>query len=144
PGTTSAPAVAQVGPLRDTASATTIWEGAPGVLTELVDDVDPVKVGEFTTYTITITNQSPHRDLTSDAVVELTSGMSAVEVDKKANATVEGQRVIVKNIHLKPTQKYSFTIKAKATAAGIQGARLEFGTGFLPRPSVKEETTYVY
>ncbi len=144
PSTTKAVATARSGRFEASAETATLWEGAPGVLTEIVDDVDPIKVGEFTTYTVTITNQSPHRELTSDAVVELSSGLTASEVSKEAKAVLEGQRVLVKNIELKPRQSFTFTIKAKATEAGIQNARLEFGAGFLPRPSVKEETTYVY
>lgn len=144
PSTTKATAVVRAGRFEASAEAATLWEGAPGVLTEIADDVDPVKVGEFVTYKVTITNQSPHRELTSDAVVELSSGLTASEISKDAQALLEGQRVIVKNIELKPRQSFTFTIKAKAIEAGIQNARLEFGTGFLPRPSVKEETTYVY
>lgn len=142
-GKTTNVATVSAGRLVETASAVTEWEGPPGVLTEIVDDVDPIKVGDMVTYTIRITNQSPYRALTSDAVVELTSGMTTVEA-KDAKATLAGQRIIVKDISLQPKESYTFTVKAKATKAGIQGARLEFGTGFLPRPTVKEESTYVY
>ncbi|AWI08465.1 DUF11 domain-containing protein [Ereboglobus luteus] len=126
------------------ASATTEWEGAPGVLTEIVDDVDPVKTGTRVTYSIKITNQSPMRELTSDAVFTLAPNMSVVEVTKNMRAEVSGRTITIKNISLKARGSVSFKIVAKADEPGIGGIRFEFGSGLLPRPVVKEESTYVY
>ena len=45
------------GGVRDTATACTLWKGIAAVLLEVVDDPDPIEVGENTTYTIRVTNQ---------------------------------------------------------------------------------------
>jgi hypothetical protein len=91
--TVSFSATAQ-GACADVASTTcrTQVEGVPGILLEVVDDVDPIPVGETTTYTIRVTNQgnSPitnvringRRDLESQEVV---SGTGATEVTTAAD-----------------------------------------------------------
>jgi uncharacterized repeat protein (TIGR01451 family) len=129
---------------RVSASARTTWEGAPGVLTEIVDDVDPVRVGGRVVYTVKITNQSPMRPLTSDATLTFSPNIRIFEVTKGVKATIDGQRVSVKGIALKPRGVFTFRVTAEAVEAGMGGARFEFGAGFLPRPVVKEETTYIY
>jgi hypothetical protein len=77
------------GTCADVASTTcqTQVEGVPGILLEVVDDVDPIPVGETTTYTIRVMNQgnSPitnvritgRRDRESQEIV---SGSGATEV----------------------------------------------------------------
>lgn len=126
------------------ASATTLWEGAPGVLTEVVDDADPVKVGATVTYSIKITNQSPMRELTSNAVFELAPNMRFKEITKGIKAGVSGQKITVENMRLKPKGTLSFKIIVKAEEPGLGGIRFEYGSNVLPRPVVKEELTYVY
>ncbi len=132
------------GRLTESVSLVTEWEGAPGVSTEIADDLDPVKVGDIVTYTVKITNQSGHKHLTGDAIVQFTAGMEPVEAGKDAKAVIEGQRIVIKNIMLEPKVAVTLQVKAKATKAGAHNARLEFGAGFLPRTIVKEESTYVY
>ena len=45
------------GGLTESAKACTVWRGIAAVLLEVVDDPDPIQVGESTTYTIKVTNQ---------------------------------------------------------------------------------------
>ncbi len=126
------------------AAATTTWEGAPGVLTEVADDVDPVKIGANVTYTIKITNQSTMRELSGDAIFDLVPNMRFVEISKNIRADVSGQRIVVRDLNLKPKSTISFKIVAQAAEPGLGGIRFEFGAGVLPRSVVKEETTYAY
>ena len=44
--------------LSDASQAQTIWRGFAAVLVEMVDDPDPLLVGESTTYTLRVTNQA--------------------------------------------------------------------------------------
>lgn len=125
------------------ASARTEWEGAPGVLTEIFDDVDPIRVGGRVVYTVKITNQSPLRSLTSNAIVNMSPRTRILDV-KGAKAAINGQQIVVNDITLKPKGTLIFRITAEAVEPGLGGVHFEFGSGFLPRPVVKEETTYIY
>ncbi|MDR0901400.1 MAG: DUF11 domain-containing protein [Opitutaceae bacterium] len=127
----------------DTASATTIWEGAPGVLTEIVDNVDPVRVGDAVTYTIRITNQGAFRDVNSQVRVVFSSEITPVSVSDQT-ATINGNEVVLPDVVLKPKGVTQFKIQTKAAQSGVATTRLEFNSSFLPRPMVKEETTFVY
>ena len=49
--------------LKESAQACTEWIGVTGVLVEVVDDPDPIQVGETTTFTIRVTNQGSTRDI---------------------------------------------------------------------------------
>lgn len=126
------------------ASVVTTWEGAPGVLTEVLDDVDPVKVGGRVVYTVRVTNQSPIRELTSTGVLEFAPMLRIAEVSKNVTANIDGQRLTIQNISLKPKGVLTFKVTAEAVTAGMGGVRFEFGADFLPRAVIKEETTYVY
>lgn len=143
--TTTAVAVATlVTGKQERASATTVWEGAPGVLTELMEDVDPVRVGKNVVYTVRITNQSPMTAITGDVVLRLTGELRPVEVTRKSGAVIDGQDIIVKGVRIKPKDTYSFKVTSEAVRSGMAWARLEFSADFLQRPSVKEESTNVY
>jgi uncharacterized repeat protein (TIGR01451 family) len=127
----------------DTASATTIWEGAPGVLTEIVDNVDPVRVGNEVIYTIRITNQGTFREVNSQIRVVFSDEITPVSVTDPT-ATIKGKEVVFPDLVIKPKGVTQFKINAKATQSGVATTRLEFNSSFLPRPIVKEETTFVY
>jgi uncharacterized repeat protein (TIGR01451 family) len=127
----------------DTASATTIWEGAPGVLTEIVDNVDPIRVGDEVIYTITITNQGAFREVNSQVRVVFSDEINPVSVTDQT-ATINGKEVVLPDVVIKPKGKTQFKIHAKAAQAGVATTRLEFNSSFLPRQMVKEETTFVY
>jgi uncharacterized repeat protein (TIGR01451 family) len=129
---------------RVSASVRTTWEGAPGVLTEIADDVDPVRVGGRIVYTVRITNQSPMRPLASGATLTFSPNIRVLEITKGVRATIDGQRVTIRDISLKPRGVLAFKITVEAVEAGMGDVRFEFGAGFLPRPVVKEETTYIY
>lgn len=126
------------------ASVTTVWEGAPGVLTELMEDVDPVRVGKNVVYTVRITNQSPLTAITGDVVLHLTGELRPLEVTKKSGAVIDGQDIMVKGMQIKPKGTYTFKVTTEAVRSGMAWARLEFSADFLQRPSVKEESTNVY
>lgn len=93
--------------------------GVPGILLEVVDDVDPIPVGETTIYTIRVTNQgnSPitnvrvvgKRDLESQEVVSATG---ATEVTKVADGV--GMAVVPT---LAPKQTVEWKVVVRATKA---------------------------
>jgi uncharacterized repeat protein (TIGR01451 family) len=126
------------------ASATTVWEGAPGVLTEVMEDVDPVRIGKNVVYTVRVTNQSPLTVITGDVVFRLTDELRPLDVTKRTGAVIEGQSIIAKGVQIKPKGAYMFKVTSEAVKPGMAWARLEFSADFLQRPSVKEESTNVY
>lgn len=95
----------------------TIVEGVPGILLEVVDDVDPIPVGGTTTYTIRVTNQgnSPitnvritgKRDEDSQEVV---SASGATEVSRVGDGV--GMAVVPT---LGPKQTVEWKVVARAT-----------------------------
>jgi len=143
PGTTTNTVTAATGKLTDTASAQTIWEGPPGVLTEIVDDIDPIRVGNIVTYTVRITNQGAYRDITTQIKVLFGDEITPVETDAPG-ATVEGKVVTLPDGVLKPKGVLTFHIKAKADQKGLHTTRLQFNSSFLPQPINKDESTFVY
>lgn len=141
--TNSVTARASNAKVSDTASATTIWEGAPGVLTEIADNVDPIRVGNEVIYTITITNQGTFREVNSQVRVVFSDEINPISVTDQT-ATINGKEVVFPDVVIKPKGKTQFRIHAKAAQSGVATTRLEFNSSFLPRPMVKEETTFVY
>ncbi|MDR2676044.1 MAG: DUF11 domain-containing protein [Opitutaceae bacterium] len=127
----------------DTASATTIWEGAPGVLTEIFDNVDPIRIGDEVVYTIRITNQGAFREVNSQVRVIFSDEINPVSITDQT-ATINGKEVVFPDVVIKPKGATLFKIHAKAVRSGVATTRLEFNSSFLPRPIVKEETTFVY
>lgn len=122
---------------------TTVWEGAPGVMTEITDDVDPISVGGTTTYTVRVKNQGTHRSVNALIRVVLSEEL-AVDAVSSQEHTVEGNTVTFPEVVLKPKGDVVIKIKAKAVKNGVAHARFEMESSFLPRPVVKEETTFVY
>lgn len=90
--------------------------GVPGILLEVVDDVDPIPVGETTTYTIRVTNQgnSPitnvkvvgKRDLESQEVV---SASGATEVTRVADGV---GMAVVPTLAAKQTVEWKVVVRA--------------------------------
>ena len=62
--------------LRDSAQACTLWRGVAALLIELVDDPDPLQVGETTTYTIRVTNQGTADDNNVVIVANFPNGIT--------------------------------------------------------------------
>ncbi|MDR1009870.1 MAG: DUF11 domain-containing protein [Opitutaceae bacterium] len=129
--------------LSDSASATTVWDGPPGVLTEIVDNVDPIRVGDPVTYTVRITNQGAYREVNAQIRVIFSDEVSPISCSDKS-ANVDGKVVTLPDVILKPRGAITFTIQARGAQEGVATTRLEFNSSFLPRPITKDESTYVY
>jgi hypothetical protein len=143
PGTTTNTVTAASGKVSDTASAKTDWEGPPGVLTYIADDIDPARVGTTVTYTCRIVNQGGYRDINTQIKVLFGDQVTPAECDAEG-ATINGKVVTLPDGILKPKAVMSFRIKAKAEQAGLNTTRLQFNSSFLPQPVNKDETTTIY
>lgn len=126
----------------DSARVCTLWKGIAAVLFEVVDDPDPIQVGESTTYKIRVTNQgfADLRNVKIEAAFdELVSPVGADQ------GTIRGQNVtfpVVAILDAKQSVMYAITVKG----AGVGDSRnkVTLTAAELKSPVVEEESTTVY
>jgi uncharacterized repeat protein (TIGR01451 family) len=130
--------------LRDSSQACTEWIGVTGVLVEVVDDPDPIQVGESTTFTIRVTNQGSTRDLKDIAVrAKFEDEMDPVSASN--NATISGKNITFPTVAtLAPKASVTYTIRGKAIKAGDHRLDVEVTTKDRERPITELESTTVY
>jgi uncharacterized repeat protein (TIGR01451 family) len=129
---------------RDSAQACTEWIGVTGVLVEVIDDPDPIPVGEKTTYTIRVTNQGSTRAIEECKIV----AMFPAETDPltaSGSGTIAGKKVTFPTVmSIAPKASVSFTITAKGIAAGDSRMKVEVTTKYRTNPITEDESTTVY
>ncbi len=123
-----------------TAEATTMWQGAPGLVYEISDEKDPVLVGETNIYTVTLKNQGQFETIVAD--VKVTFAANVVVLDDKGNAN--GQVVEFKQVSVKPKETVTYKINTKALTGGVSKATLEVKSNYMTQSFSKEEPTYIY
>ncbi len=100
------------------ASAKTEISGIPAVLLEVVDNPDPVKVGDNTTYTITVTNQGYADDTNIVIEATLSDEMQYVSSAGSTAGKLEGKVVKFAPVaRLSSKQKVEWTVVVKAVKA---------------------------
>jgi uncharacterized repeat protein (TIGR01451 family) len=126
------------------AEACTEWIGVTGVLVELVDDPDPIQVGETTTFTIRVTNQGSTRDITE-------MNLKAIfrdEIDPmnpSGGATIDGKTVTwPMTPRIGPKQTVTFTVVGKGLKAGDHRLEIQVTTQARQNPIQSFESTTVY
>jgi len=127
-----------------TTTCSVIVQGISAILVEVVDDPDPIQVGEETTYTIRVTNQGGGLDL-NDVVVKAIFPDEMAPGAASHGAQVVGKTVTwpaVANLPLKQTLTY--TVKGKALKAGDNRVRFEVTTRHRTAPIVELESTTAY
>lgn len=128
--------------LREASEACTIWNGVSAILVELVDDPDPLQVGESTLYTIKITNQGNSDLIDINAVAQF--GKEVTPTGSKGG-TVDGKTVKFPTVpRLAAKQTVTYTIDAKAAEIGDHRLKLVITESQLLAPVVEEESTRVY
>jgi len=133
---------AAAGALSDSAEACTLWRGIAAVLLEVVDDPDPIQVGERTTYTIRVTNQG-FADI--HGVKIATTFDDEVQPVSTAQGTVSGQSVSFPSVaSIAPKQAVTYTIVVKGAKAGDSRNRITLTCDELTKPVEETESTTVY
>ena len=132
--------------LNDSSQAETVWRGFAAVLVEMVDDPDPLLVGEMTTYTIRVTNQGTAPDNQVAIRVNFPNNIQPMSAGGVTQGQVQGNQV---NFAVLPTiapkQVAIWTIQAKATGQGDGRVSAEIDTEVLGgRPVTEIESTQVY
>jgi uncharacterized repeat protein (TIGR01451 family) len=130
----------------DQAQAQTVWRGFPAVLIELVDDPDPLRVGETSTYTLRVTNQGTAPDHNVRALLRFPAGIQPISGSGTTPVKVSGGLVsfgLLQNID--PKQVATWTVQAKAVAIGDARISAEVNTDVLKGKPVSEiESTQVF
>lgn len=128
--------------LSDSAEACTLWRGIAAVLLEVVDDPDPLAVGETTTYTIRVTNQG-FADI-HNVKLDATFAEQVVPVSSP-QGRVSAQTVSFPAVSsIAPKQSVTYTIQVKAVKPGDSRNKVRLMCAELTSPVDEEESTTVY
>lgn len=128
--------------LRENAEACTTWIGVSAILVEVVDDPDPILVGETTVYTIRLTNQG-NADLTN--VTTLAQFLKEITPISTQGGTIEGKTVKFPVVpRIAPKQSVTYTITGKGVEIGDHRLKVIINEDSLLTPVVEEESSRVY
>ena len=124
-----------------TTSCSSDIRGIPAVLLEVVDIVDPVEVGQQTTYVITVTNQGSAQDTNITMVVDLPAELTFVSCGGATQATSQGQKTtFAPYASLAPGAKIEWRVVAKANKPANIRSRFTMTTDETKARGVIEET----
>ncbi len=130
--------------LKDSAQACTEWIGVTGVLVEVVDDPDPIQVGETTTFTIRVTNQGSTRDI-ENLNVKSTFGEQMDPTTASARGTISGKTVTWPAVpRIAPKQSVTYTVVGKALKPGDHRMETQVTTAMRQNPIIELESTTIY
>jgi uncharacterized repeat protein (TIGR01451 family) len=131
--------------LTGNAEACTKWTGYPAVLIEVIDTVDPLLVGEMTTYVIRVTNQGTAPDKNVGITCRFPAQISPVSASGSTATKVNGKIVNTTPYPvLQPGQVIEWRVEAKAQSEGDSRLKVDLKTDLLQTPVVEEESTHVY
>ncbi len=132
--------------LKDSAQDYSDWKGVTGVLLEVLDDPDPIQVGETSKYTVRVTNQGASIDIADLNIV----ATLPPELELVPNTVTDGGVVDGKTITWPTTAKVgpkaavTHTYVAKGVKAGDARTRVAITTSMRKEPIVNYESTTVY
>lgn len=131
--------------LTDTANKVTVWEGYPGLLLELIDTVDPILVGDNTTYVVRVTNQGTANDYNIRIRVRMPAELDAVSVSGDSRGTIDGKNIDFAPIStLRPGQVVEFRVEAVGVREGDGRTQALLTSSLLEEPVTSTESTQVY
>ena len=116
--------------------------GVPALQVEVVDTVDPIKIGENTTYEVRILNEGTAKDVNLEMSAKLPEGFSFVSAEGPVDVTANGRNLSFSSVkELAPGEEIRFNIVAKADAASRSSFDLELKTDSLDSPLEEDEST---
>jgi uncharacterized repeat protein (TIGR01451 family) len=127
------------------ASASTMVVGKAAILLEVVDEADPLSVGDIETYTITATNQGTAPDTNIKIVCELEDNEVFQSTAGATTATHKNGVITFKPLaSLAPKAKAVWQVKVKGVKVGDVRFHVQMTTDELKRPVEETEATQVY
>ena len=128
-----------------TAQAVTDLQGIPALLMEVVDEIDPVTVGDETTYVITVTNQGSAADTNVSIVCELEEEMSFVSGSGSSAVTHEAGTVTMAAVPgLDPGDASTWRVTVRAESEADARFTVTMNSDELQRPVRETESTNLY
>ena len=126
-------------------SAETIVAGIPGILLEVVDQMDPVEVGQNEMYTITVTNQGSAADTNIHIICELENGMEYVSSSGSTTGTLSGNKIEFAPLSsLASKERASWQVTVRAAGVGDMRFKSSLTSDQLTRPVEETEATNFY
>lgn len=130
---------------RVTEAASTEIRTIAALRLEMVDNKDPVRVGENTTYQILVRNQGFGAAENVRVSAQLPEGLAYVGAQGETEAQVQGQNVTFAPVRsLAPGAVATWWVEAKAQKPGSTQFRVELNSESLDRPAVELEPTRLY
>lgn len=131
--------------LKDVAEHKVAVDGIAALLFEVADQVDPIEVGDATTYQIRVKNQGTKEATNVQFIAMVPAGMKAVAANGPVGYRVEGDRVFFDAINrLPPKGESSYSVRVEGVAEGDKRFRVEMTSDDTRTPVVEEESTIVY
>lgn len=132
--------------LTASAQACSDWEGVTGVLTEMVDDPDPIPTGDITTFTVRVTNQGSTRSIEDLMVkVKIPDELELVPGSATDGATINGKLITWPTVpSVAPKAVVQHTFKAKGVKTGDARTVMEVTTKVRQNAIEEVESTTVY
>jgi len=128
-----------------TASAKTIVTGIPAVSMEVVDVYDPVKIGDRTTYVISVTNQGSAIATNVSIVCILEDNVQYVSSAGATAGSIKGQIVRFSPLSsLAPKDKAAWRVVVGAVRPGDVRFKVVLNVDQLTRPVEETEATHLY
>lgn len=131
--------------LTDTASATTLWDGMAALSLEMVDNKDPVIIGEQTTYVVVVNNQGSAPDANVSVKLTFPDELLPVNTQGPTTGVIKGKTVTFAPISkLGAKQTVKFHIHAQSKAEGDARVKVELKSNAIKEPVIEYESTRVY
>jgi len=120
-------------------------EGFAALHFGVMDQIDPIEVGDETTYTINVENQGSKTASNIQFVAVVPEGMEPISGNGNAPAIIRGQQIVFQPIaKLPPKATTSLQVVVRGIRPGDQKLRVQMQSDDIPNPVIKEESTRVY
>jgi uncharacterized repeat protein (TIGR01451 family) len=132
--------------LKDSAQSCTEWRGVTGVLLEMVDDPDPIQVGEVTHFTIRVQNQGTSIDIKGLTIVAtVPPELELVPGTVSDGGKIDGRTISWPTVpSVGPKAVVTRTYVVKGVKVGDARSKVSITTTMRKDPIDKEESTTVY
>jgi uncharacterized repeat protein (TIGR01451 family) len=125
--------------------ATTTLTGIPGLLIEVVDTEDPVRIGEETSYEIVVTNQGSKVANAVQIKAMLDPGVQFVAASGDTSHRVDDEAIVFEPVRtLEPGDKAAWRVTVRGASAADSRFAVEMTSTELEEPVNEEESTHVY
>lgn len=121
----------------------TTLRGAASLRVGTVDTVDPIQIGETTTYEITVTNQGRTAADNVDVRAQVPDGLTVVDVDGPTRPQLAGDELSFGTVTIPAGETATWRVRARADRPGTMRWATEVDSPLLDRPVPDVEPTCV-